>query len=334
MRSVRRFLLALALLWGVVFLGAAGYMLIEGWSFLDAVYQAIISVFAAGSREINPLSETGRIFTIILIVVGVSSLFFALGSGIEVLLEGHLRNILGGGRIMRQIEDLKSHYILCGYGRVGTEVSKELAREGVPFVVVEDVRSNVDRCLEEGYLCLRGDAVEDEVLFAAGIDRAKGLVAALSSDPKNVLVTLTARTLNPKLFIVARGEEDASLQKLRIAGANRAISPYSLGGRRMAGLLTKPLITDYLDTVMHGEELELRLEEVPIERDSPLAGKSLKEAQIRDLTGTLIVAIHKGDHFETNPPPEAVANEGDVLLAMGTPGQLEKLNQIAQVKSS
>lgn len=333
-KSLKRFIVAVMMLLTVLVIGITGYMLIERFIFLDALYQTIISVFAAGSREINPLSTNGRIFTIVIIVTGVSSLFFALGSGIEVMVEGHIEVLRGKGKLMRQIKSLKNHYIICGFGRVGQQVAEELRRTGNELVVIEDRTMNAEKALEMGFLCIRGEATEDELLTAAGIERAKGLISALSSDPKNVLVTLSSRQMNPNLYIVARGEDENSLKKLELAGADKAVSPYSLGGKRMAVMMVRPLVTQYIDTVVHGEEVELRMEEFLIPRSSPLVGQSLRNAHIRDETGALVLAIHKSGKLETNPDPETVIQDGDVLLAIGTSKQVDALTDLAGLKKT
>lgn len=328
-KSIKRFIVAIGLLSFILATGIIGYITIEGFNLLDAVYQTIISVFAAGSREINPLSTAGTIFTIGIIVTGVSTLFFALGAGIEVMVEGHIETLRGRGKLMRQIKALKDHYILCGFGRVGQQIAEELRRNGSELVIIEDRTENAEKALEEGFICIRGEATEDELLEAAGIARAKGLIAALSSDPKNVLVTLTARQLNSSIYIVARGEDEKSLRKLELAGADKAVSPYSLGGKRMAVMMVRPLVTEYVDTVVHGEEVELRIEEFPIPANSPLIGLSLREAGIREKTGALVLAIYHGTGLDNNPNSDTVIYESDVLLAIGTSRQIDSLNELA-----
>ncbi len=228
------------------------------------------------------------------------------------------------------IGKLKGHQILCGYGRVGRQVAREFARDGVPFVIIEQDPQMVEECLAEGYLTVLGEASEDDVLKEAGIRRAKGLVAAVDSDADNVFVVLSARKMNPKLHIVARASSDESAAKLEMAGADRALSPYAVGGRRLASLATQPLIVDFLDIVTRGEKgIEFRLEEFGVPEDSFLAGHTIGELRIGERTGAMILATrNKEGRFDTTPSASDRISAGDTLIVLGTREQVTRLERL------
>ena len=240
-------------------------MVFEGWSFSDALYMTVITLTTVGYREVRTLDTTGQLWTMVLLITGVGTLFYAAVSSVELVVEGTIRGYFGRRRMQAAIGKLSGHYILCGYGRVGRQVAAEFARDGVPFVVIDQDPEIVEACAAEGHLALLGEASDDGVLYEAGVRRAKGLVAAVDSDADNVFVVLSARKLNPKLHIVARASSDESAAKLEMAGAERTLSPYAVGGRRLASLATQPLIVDFLDIVTRGEKgIEFRLEEFDV----------------------------------------------------------------------
>src|ERR671910_3179326 len=241
LRRIESALLALGI---ITVVGVLGYMVFEGWSFADAVYMTVITLTTVGYREVRPLDATGQLWTIALLITSVGTLFYAAVSSVELVVEGTIRGYFGRRRMEAAIRKLNGHYILCGYGRVGRQVAAEFALDGVSFVVVEQDRETVEECAEKGYLVLLGEASDDDVLEEAGLRRARGLVAAVDSDADNVFVVLSARKLNPKLHIVARASSDESAAKLEIAGADRTLSPYAVGGRRLASLATQPLVVD------------------------------------------------------------------------------------------
>jgi len=325
----RKLYLAISLVILILISGIAGYRLIEGWSFFDAFYMTIITVSTVGYKEVAPLSLGGKIFTLILIVGGVGTVVYALGIMVEFLVEGHFTGILGRRRMRKQIEKLKNHYIICGFGRVGEQISKELESASVPFVIIDNNAERISKCEQENLLNIEGDASEDQILEAAGLKKAKGLIAVVDNDADNVMVTLSAKGLNPEIFVVARAEYEESERKLKKAGANRVVSPSTIGGRRMAALLLKPLVCDYLDVVAHGENILFQLEETEIKQDAKIANMSIKNAGVRDKTGVLIMAVKKGDgKIITNPPPSVVLEAKDRLVVMGTKEQLEKWQSI------
>lgn len=322
----QRLAISLAMLAAVLAVGTGGFMAIEHWSFLDALYMTVITVSTTGFREVSRLSPAGREFTIVLILVGVGALGYSLGTFIDFLVEGHLRGILEGRRMQTRISSLSGHYIVAGIGRVGSVVARTLAEEGTPFVVIDRCEECVERARGEGWLILDGDATEEEVLVAAGVKRAAGLITALDTDADNLFVTLTARTLNPDIFIVARSSAESSESKIRTAGANRVMTPSVIGGRRMATMALHPVVSDYLDLVSHGDELEFRLEELPVSGSATLSGRSIAEADVRSRTGAYILAIRGASgEMNSNPSPETTIRAGDKLIVLGTSEHLAAL---------
>ncbi len=314
------------LLGSIIVVGVGGYMLIEGWSFLDAVYMTVITIATVGFSEVHALSPAGQIFTILLIASGVAAAAYVIGRFLEFLLEGYFSEVLGGRSMKKRIEQLKNHYIVCGFGRVGEQVAREFKRSGAPFIVLDpnpDVKKYLDA---EDVLYIQGDAANEDVLKEAGIDKAKGLVSVVDSDADNVYVTLTARALNADLFIIARANLESADYKLKRAGANRVISPYSLGGRRIASMVLKPVVSDFLDTVMHGEKMEFQLEEMMVGKNSPLKDSSVRDADIRQKSGAMVLSIYRVDgRFDSDLHGDTKIGEGDRLIVIGTPEQLEKL---------
>lgn len=319
------------LLTSIILVGTAGYMLIEGWSLLDSLYMTIITIATVGFREVHSLDPAGKVFTILLITGGVSAAAYTLGSIVEFMVEGYLSDILGGRRMERRIAALKDHYILCGFGRVGEQIAREFKRAGAPFIVLDsnpDVKKFMDA---DQVLYIQGDASDDTVLKAAGIDKAKGLITVVDSDSDNVYVTLSARVLNPNLFIIARANLEDSADKLIRAGADRVVSPYSLGGRRIASMVLKPVISDFLDSVMHGENLEFELLELKVGEGSPLDNVTVKEANIRQQCGATILSVQRPDgRFETDITKSTRIRIGDKLIVIGIRDQLEKLQALVK----
>ncbi len=325
MSLARRLSLAVFLVLLILLVGTFGYWLIEGWPFFDALYMTVITVSTVGFREIGPLSFSGRLFTLFLIMGGAGIIIFALGTLIEFFVEGHFTGLLGRKKMERKIEKLKDHYIICGFGRVGEQIAKELFHAGVPLVTIDTDPERIDKCEQEGLLSIAGDASKDEILEAAGVKRAKGLIAVVDNDADNIFVTLSAKGLNPEVFVVARAEQEESEPKLKKAGADRVVSPVTIGGRRMASLLLRPLVCDYLDIVARGEDIEFQLEETELKKSSPTANMSIKEAAVRDKTGVLIMAVKKeSGEVITNPSSSVRLESGDKLVVLGTKEQLGK----------
>jgi voltage-gated potassium channel len=326
-RRIERTLLALG---AITVIGVLGYIVFEGWSFTDALYMTVITVTTVGYREVRPLDTTGQLWTMVLLITGVGTLFYAAVSSVELVVEGAIRGYFGRRRMQAAVGKLNGHYILCGYGRVGRQVAREFARDGVPFVVVDQEPGIIEECLVEGYLALLGEASDDTVLEEAGVRRARGLVAAVDSDADNVFVVLSARKLNPKLNIVARASSDESAAKLEIAGADRTLSPYAVGGRRLASLATQPLVVDFLDIVTRGEKgLEFRLEEFGVPEDSFIAGQTIGELRIGERTGAMILATRNSEGtFDTSPSASDRIRAGDTLIVLGTREQISRLERL------
>jgi voltage-gated potassium channel len=327
MNRERRLEKILLLLFSIITFGVLGFMQIEGWPFLDSLFMTIITMSTVGYREIHPLSSQGKIFVIILIIFGVGSFFYIITSSAEYIIAGHLKGVLGRRKMKKDIDALNKHYIICGFGRVGEQVALELSRAKVPFVVIDNNPDAIQHCASHGYLCLEGDASNDELLKEAGVLRARGLVSATDSDADNVYVTLSAKSINNDLFVVARANLEGSEHKLRKAGADRVLSPYSIGGRRLANLILRPAVVDFLDVVMHSEEIELLMEEVKVHKKSPFVGATMGEARVKCVTGTNILAIKKKSDKKmiANPPTDTLIEEGDMLVAIGTREQLREL---------
>lgn len=323
---LRRVAYALAVLSAVLVVGTVGYMTIEGWNFLDALYMTVITVGTVGFREVNELSIGGTLFTMVLIIIGFGAIIFSLGTIIDFMVEGHFSGILEGRRMERRIAGMSGHHIVAGLGRVGSTVAEEYDRRGVPFVVIDVDEDALARARERGWVYLRGDASAEDTLTHAGIERARSLVAALDTDADNLFVTLTARGMCATLFIVARSTASAAEAKLLRAGADRVITPTDIGGRRMAAMVLQPVVSDYLDIVTRGESLQFKLEELLLGEDDPYVGRSIGDARIRQDTGAYILAVHRaaGD-VNTNPPADLVLMQGDRLVAIGTEEQLALL---------
>jgi voltage-gated potassium channel len=325
--SLERRLLNVCLVFGsIIILGGAGYKLVEGWSWIDSFYMAIITVTTVGFGEIHPLAPAGRLFTAILILLGVGGITYTFSALTNYVIAGELQGILEKRRMARQIKSLQGHFIVCGFGRVGHQVCAELKREGKPLVVVDTNELSLEQARAQGYPVVMGSAGNDQVLHDAGIEQAAGLVAAVDSDAANLLVVLSARALNPELYIVARANFEDTESKMLQAGANRVISPYSLGGRRIAQMLIRPDVVDFLDVVMHDESLELFLEDLIVGQGCTLDQCSIGEARIRKETGANILGLkRKEGGIVISPEASTVLYAGDVLVALGTRQQLKAL---------
>jgi voltage-gated potassium channel len=325
MAEWRRLAFALAALALVMVGGTIGYIAL-GFGLLDALYQTVTTVTTVGFREVQPLSTGGKIFTIALIVVGVGTALYTLGVIIETLLEGQLPEVFGRRRMERKITGMRDHVVVCGWGRVGRAIARDLAAMGGDPVVIDKDPIRIENL---PYPAVLGDATDDEVLERAGVRRARAVVAALDTDAGNLFVTLSARALRSELFIVARVRLEENEDKLRRAGADRVVNPQSIGGARMAAFVLQPYVTEFVDVVMHDRDIEFRLEEMPVRKGSPIEGCSIREAHVRDRTGALVLALRGEDGtFATNPPPETVVHADQVIIAIGTPGDLEKLQRL------
>ena len=326
LKKIRYSLLILALLAGS---GTLGYVIIEGWSPFEALYMTTITLATVGYSEVHSLSHEGKVFTIILIVFGVGTIAYTIGSMIQFMVEGQLYQLLGRKKLQKQINQLQGHYIVCGYGRIGRLISREFAAKPLPFIVVENHPDRIERLENDGHLFIEGDATRDEVLERAGIVRAKGLITAVTSDSANVFIILTARGINPELFILARASEDGAEVKLMRAGANKVISPYTIGANRMAQAILRPSVVDFIDIATGQENIELQMEEIPVSPESSLVGKNLLTAGIRKDLGLIIVGIKRGEQMIFNPAASTTIEAGHILIALGEYPEIKKLELIA-----
>ena len=329
MNPFRRLLPALIMLFVVVIVGTIGYRLIESWSFLDSLYMVIITLFTVGFQEVHALSPLGKLFTIVIIVAGVGVAVYAGTQLVEIIIEGEILGYSRRRKMDKKIKDMKNHYIICGYGRTGHQVGAEFDAARVPYVVVDRKQGIEEQLGPRNIPYIVGDITSDENLIKAGIKAARGLITTADSDVANLYVTLSARVLNPNLYIVARASEIETENKLVMAGANRVIAPYYISGKRMAALATRPVTSDFLDMVMHGESLEFSLNEVPIPDNSPLINKTISEAEIRHKSGALVLAIRRADGtFDLQPDSSSPIAKGDTFVVIGTQEQAVELDKM------
>ena len=312
--------------------GTLGYRLIEGADWWAAFYMTVITLTTVGYGEVFPLSRAGEVFTVVLLLAGLGLILLVATEVARVVLAGELRQILGQARRSRMIDRLEGHEIVCGWGRMGQAVADELRRGARPFVVVERNPEKVRRLQEQDLSVVAGDATSEAVLRGAGIARARGLVACLNDDAHNVYTVLTARALNPALFIVARATEEGAEARILQAGANRAVNPYQLGGLRLAHLLLKPAVVDFLDVSLGPSGNELQLEQVAVPAASPASGRTLAELDLRRSTGIAVAAVRRGESLFPNPEASLRLEAGDVLVVLGTPPQLERFESLVTAR--
>lgn len=330
---IKQFRLALIALIALIVLGTFGYHILMGWTILDSVYMTVITLATVGYKEVHPLDAAGKIFTMSMVIFGVSIVFWAGASLIEVIVGEQVWHALQRKRMMKHISTIKDHYIVCGYGRMGQQIVRDLKRENVPHVVIETNPEQLPKLIEQDIPYVEGDASDDKVLKAAGIERAKGLITVAPTDEDNVFITLSARALNPNLYIVARSIMQENEGKLKMAGANRVMSPYMLGGRRMAAAVLRPNVLDFLELAFY-DDLQLMVEELAVAPNSRIAGKSLGFCDIRNEIGATVLAIKKTTGKTiANPGPDQVVEPGDILIVLGDPKQLEKAQALTTAQS-
>lgn len=317
--------MALILLVAVLVVGTVGYLLL-GFGLVNALYQTVTTVATVGFREVEPLSTAGKFFTMTLILVGVGATLYAFSVLIETFIEGRLQDLLGRRRMEKTISSMRDHVVVCGWGRVGRSIAAEVAGAGRDLVVIDHDEERVAGC---PHPTVFGDATEDAVLINAGVDRAAALVAAVDTDAANSFITLSARAMQPDLFIVARARSTDSEEKLRRAGADRVVNPQNIGGARMAAFVLRPHVAEFVDVVMHERNLQFRLEELAVGPESPIVGETLRDAHLRDRTGALVLALRDPlGQFLTNPPSDTTIEAGHVLIAIGTESELQSLADV------
>jgi len=313
----------------ILLVGTLGYVLLEGWPVLDALYMTIITITTVGFGEVNVISSSGRIFTICIIFLGMGIMAYSLGMVAQIMVETQVRTILGRRKLGRELRSIKHHYIICGFGRIGKTIARGLKDQEIPLVVIDQSPDSKELLEDQNIPHIIGDATSDDVLLEAGIERAKGLVTVVLSDADNLFITMTARGLNPRLFIVARAEDEATEKKLLRAGANKVVLPYLIGGMRMVHTILRPAVMDFIDFTMHQANIELKLEELRVGETSRLSGVSLINSGIRKDMNVIIVAIRKeGGQMTFNPSSETPIEAGNTLIALGPAKDLDRLAEI------
>lgn len=333
-RPYRNLRISFILLLAVLLSGVAGFHFIEGMSFFDSLYMTVITISTVGFQEVTPLGTSGRILAMLIISTGIMIGAYTLGTLLRLLIEGEIQKTFGRRKVERMISSLKDHYIICGYGRIGKLIARELRAAAADFVVVENDLAALEALQKDGFLFIAMDATSEEALMAAGIERAKAIVTALPSDAENVFITLTARGIRPDIYILARASEESSVVKLKRAGATRVDLPYAMGGKRMAHALIRPAVGDFIDlAIMDADrELGLGMEQVPVKPGSGLIGKDLVASNIRKDYGVIIVAIKKhSGRMIFNPAPAEVLEENDILVVLGRKDDLARMDRAVLV---
>ena len=321
----------LALLVLVVAVGTLGYHLLSHLDVLDSVYMAIITLFTVGFREMGDITDATKLFTIAYLITGLGIATYALSNLTALIVEGDIQGYIQERRMEKRLAELKGHIIVCGFGKMGFQAAWELREAGVPFVIIEADETKGRNPRFAGELILYGNAMDEMVLERAGVRRARGLITTLTTDADNVLVTLTVKQIRPDLAVVARSAKLGTERQLKAAGADHIVSPYEIGGRRMANLLLTPDLMKYVDVLVDGRQMELALEHIKVHAASPLVGKSLRQVGMRETTGTLVVGINRtGEGLKFNPTGGETFQTGDVILAMGTHDGLNNLVRLAR----
>lgn len=329
MDSTRHIILSVLMTALVIIMGTAGYMLIEGWDFLDSAYMTVTTLATVGYGEVHKVSRIGQIYTIMLIIVGVGFFLYVIGAVVQFMVEGRIRTILGRRRLDKKIDKLKNHYIVCGYGRIGMVLCKSLLANPIDLVVIDNKPDVETDLIGDGFVYVSGDATDETILLKAGVKRAKGLIAVLGTDAENVFLVLTARQLNPDMFIMARATYSESKSKLKAAGADKVESPYEIGAVNMAQRIIRPTVTSFLDLAFTYKNKDIQMEEIPISVSSKLANIALKDSGIRQQFNLIIIAIKKRDgSMLFNPSFETVIYGGDTVIAVGEENNLQKLEKI------
>ncbi|MFN0100479.1 MAG: potassium channel family protein [Bryobacteraceae bacterium] len=333
-RFKRRVLQIAVAIAAVIGIGCTGYVAFAGYPLFEAAYMALTTITTIGYGEVMPLGQPGRIFNMFYIVIGVGTVLVSFGVLTQAMIELELSGHFQKRRRRRMIDNLKSHFIVCGYGRVGRSASEELKKAGVPILVVDRNEERVERALHAGLLAVAADSTRDEVLRDVGIDRARGLIAALATDADNTYLILTAKALNPLLPVATRVSEEESERKLRRAGADVVFAPYTITGQRLSQSLLKPHVNEFIDfTTGNDMGLDIRIEQVQVSARSEYVSKSLRQAQLRSELGVIVLAIRKvSGQMIFNPPADAEIGAGDHLIVMGQPSQLRHLEELMEEK--
>jgi voltage-gated potassium channel len=328
-RLARRFILIVVAIVTTLTIGTVGFIVIDGYPPFDAFYMSLTTMTTVGYGEIHPLSQAGRIFNSFLIVFGVTTIFIAIGAMTQTIIELEFGDAIGKRRNKRMIDNLKDHYIICGYGRVGRGAAHELRHAGVPFVVVDNNPDRAERAMLAGMLAVAADSTQDETLRLVGIERARGLVAALATDADNLFVLLSAKGLNPQIYVATRAAEEGAEAKMRRAGADAVFAPYAMTGHRLAQSLLRPHVVQFLDFTTKDVGEDIAIEQVRVSGASEMVSKTIKEMQLRKEVGVIVMAIRKeSGEMVFNPPAETAVQGGDYLIVMGRPGNLRTLETL------
>lgn len=313
----------------ILLVGTSGYMAIEDWPFFRSLYMTVITITTVGFGEMGKLSDAGRGFTIILIFLGMGIILYIVGLVTQFMIELQISTIIGRKKLNQQIKTIKNHYIVCGFGRIGKVICKELTAKKIPVLVIDNTLEARELLDAESVPYIIDDATSEDVLIEAGIERARGLISVVASDADNLFITLTARGLNHSAFILARADEEKSEKKLMRAGADKVFLPYNIGAHKMAQSITKPAVTDFLEFTVHNKDMGLEMEELNVSKSSRLNGIKLMESGIRQDTDIIIVAIRKKTgEMAFNPSSETRIEAGDTLIALGKNNDLIKLGKI------
>jgi len=306
--------------------GTSGYVMIEGWDVIDAMFMTTITLATVGYSEVNAVSPAGRMFTVILIIFGVSLFLYIAGNTVQFLVEGRIRVILGRRKLEKTIARLSDHYIICGYGRIGRTLCQYLLQKNLKVLIVEKDEARIPVMEDDHVPYIIGEANEEENLEKAGIARARGLLSVLGSDPNNVFVVLISKQLNPNLFVVARANQEMAKKTLESAGADKVISPYDLGARRMAHAILRPTVIDFLEMAFADKDTDINFEEIPVAANCKLVNTTLMDSKVRQDLDVLIIAIKKSDGtMEFNPKPDSLIQEGDTIITVGQEAKLKQL---------
>jgi len=328
-RLERRFLFIFSSVFATLVIGTVGFTVIDHYPVFDAFYMTLVTMTTVGYSEIHPLSRAGRIFNSFLILFGVTTILTALGAMTQTIVEQEFGEALGKRRNKRMIDKLKDHFIICGYGRVGRGAASELQHAGVPFVVVDNSDDRAERAIHDGMLAVAADATRDETLRDVGIERARGLVAALATDADNLFVLLSAKGLNQKIFVAARAAEEGAEEKMRRAGADAVFAPYSITGHRLAQALLRPHVVKFLDFTTKDIGLDVLIEQVEVSRTSEMVAKSIRDMQIGRDVGVIVLAIRRAaGEMIFNPPADTCVYGGDHLIVMGKQDNLRALEAL------
>ncbi len=314
----------------IIFISTIGFHVIEGWSFLDCLYMTVITIFTVGFKEVRVLSPQGQIFTILVILGGVGTALFAFTKISEIAFEGGINKFWRRRRMEKELKNLKNHYIICGHGRMGKIVRERLEEEKLPFVVIDNKEEQLEDIKQtNSCLFIEGDAAHEDILTKAGIKKAKGLAALLSTDADNLYLVLSAKLINPSLFILSKAMDEEAERKILQIGANKIVNPHKLSGLKIAQGLIRPTLVDFMDLIIRRKELSLYMEEFAVKKDSQLVNHNLKESDIRRTANVIVVAVKKpGEELVFNPSPDTKMETGDILLVLGDKNAVNQFENI------